>query len=294
YAWYFTNHFDAKKISRLLYVFCVATTFATLVGVISRYWEFNPVTWRVISPIRNAGLFGMVMNYAHNLSFFLIIITGMIIYRSRIKEYINLNFLYVVFVINLIGLYLTYTRGAWLAYLVAVPFFLFKSNKKKFGTFIVVATLLGGILFNLAGENVVRPGSEKERISQWQAAFAAFKERPVLGYGYLNFEQHSSDLKQRYDLPEKQFAGHAHSNLFEMLGSTGLLGFISFMVWLLFWFKETFDDSGTIAYISLPFILVFFVGGLTQSTISLGINLFFIIGGYSVQKAASLKNDLKI
>ncbi|MBC7428110.1 MAG: O-antigen ligase family protein [Bacteriovorax sp.] len=287
YAWYFQNHYDVKKISRLFYVFCTATTFASLVGIFSRYWGFNPVTWREISTVRNAGLFGMVMNYAHNLSFFLIIITGMVFYRNKIKEYINLNFLYAVFLINLIGLYLTYTRGAWLAYLVAVPFFLFKSNKKTFGIVIVAAAILGGVLFKLAGNNVIRPDSEKERISQWQAAFAAFQERPVLGYGYLNFEQHSRDIKEHYDLPEKQFGGHAHSNLFEMLGSTGLLGFIAFSGWLLFWLKETIDDTGTIANISFPFILVFFVGGLSQSTISLGINLFFIMAVYSLTQINS-------
>lgn len=297
-AWFFKNHCTEKKISQFLYMFCIATTFATLVGIFSRSGEFNPVTWRAVSPIRNAGLFGMVMNYAHNLSFFLIIITGLVIYRNKIKNLINVYFLYAVFGINLIGLYLTYTRGAWLAYLVAVPCFLFKNNKKYFVIAILATLLLGGVFLKLADDSVIRPQSEAQRFSQWQAAVAAFKERPILGYGYLNFEHHSTQIKKRYDLPEKNFGGHAHSNLFEMLGSTGGLGFAAFVLWILFWFKEVFNDNSTLALIGLPFIVCFFIGGLTQSTISLGINLFFVMAAYSIQKAKSLskspiKSDIK-
>jgi O-antigen ligase len=289
-VWYFKNHFNEKKISKLLYAFCIATTFATLVGIFSRYWEFNPITWRVISPVRNAGLFGMVMNYAHNLAYFQIIITGLVIYRERVKNYINLNFLYAVLIINLVGLYLTYTRGAWLGYLIAVPFFLFKKNKKYFAMIIFATLLIGSIAYKVAGDSVIRPKSESERISQWQAAFMAFKERPILGYGYLNFEQHSRDLKVRYDLPEKDFGGHAHSNLFEMLGTTGSLGFIAFLLWIIFWFKEMYDRQDVVALITIPFIIVFFVGGLTQSTISLGINLFFFMSVYSISAVLSVKS----
>lgn len=291
YQWYFKKHMTDKKISWLLYGFCGATTFATVVGIYSKTRGYNPITMRNVDVVRNAGFFGMVMNYAHNLAFFLIIVTGLVIYRKRIAKYINLNFLYVVFGVNLIGLYLTYTRGAWLAYLAAVPFFLFKTNKKYFVTISIVLLIIGGIFFKFAGNAVVRPESERQRISQWQAAIEAFKERPVLGFGYLNFEQHSYDLKKRYDLPEKKFGGHAHSNLFEILASAGVFGFVAFVLWLFFWFKEVHERIDVVALVSLPFIVVFFVGGLTQSTISLGINLFFVMGGYCLLQTNSRYMD---
>ncbi len=289
FVWYFKTHWDDKKISRLIYVFCIATTFATLVGIFSRYWEFNPVTWRTVSAIRNAGLFGMVMNYAHNLSYFIIIITGLVINRNKIKQYVSSKFIFTVWAINLIGLYLTYTRGAWLAFFVALPFFVFKNNKKYFMAVIIGACLIGGVFYKVAGKAIFRPKSEMQRISQWQAAVEAFKERPILGFGYLNFEEHSRDIKKRYDLPEKDFGGHAHSNIFEMIGSTGGLGILSFIAWIFFWFKEMYDREDIIAQVGIPFIVVFFVGGLTQSTISLGINLFFILAVYSLSVVCSIK-----
>lgn len=284
YQWYFKKHMTEKKISWLLYGFCGATTLATVVGIYSKIRGYNPITMRNVDVVRNAGFFGMVMNYAHNLAFFLIIVTGLVIYRKQIAKYINLNFLYIVLGINLIGLYLTYTRGAWLAYLVAVPFFLLKNNKKYFVSVLIVLLIIGGVFFKFAGDAVIRPESERQRISQWQAGIKAFKERPILGYGYLNFELHSYDIKKRYDLPEKHFGGHAHSNLIEMLACAGVLGFVAFLCWVGFWVKEVKGRRDIFGLVGLPFIVVFFVGGLTQSTVLLGINLFFVMGAYCLSQ----------
>lgn len=287
--YYFKNHWEDKKISYLLYVFLIATTFATIVGIYSTHTQFNPVTWRRVAEGRNAGLFGMVMNYAHNLAYFQIIVTGLVFYREKVKNFINLNFLYIVFAINLAGLYLSYTRGAWLGFLGALPFFLLKNNKKRFVALMLGLILVGGLAYTVAGKNVVRPQSDYERVSQWKAAIMAFRERPLLGYGYLNFEHYSVEIKRRYNIGELQFGGHAHGNPFEMLGSAGILGFFAFMSWVFFWFTEMYKRNDIVAGITLPFIIVFFIGGLTQSTISLGINLFFVMAVYSLSQVKTVE-----
>lgn len=282
FGWYFKNYYNEKKISYLLYVLCISTTVATIAGLIGLWTGINPILMKVAHPNRNSGLFGMLMNYAHNLSFFLIILTGLVLYRDQVKKYINIKFVILVLIVNLIGFYFTYTRGAWLGFLAAVPFFFFKEHKKIFIGILSGFVLLGVLTYFVAGNMVIRPQSEIERISQWEAALMAFKERPILGYGYLNFETHSGEIKQRYDLPAKNFVGHAHNNFFEMMASTGALGLITFVLWIGFWFKEMYERTDFVARIGLAFIVVFVVDGLTQSTISLGINLFFIIGGYVV------------
>jgi O-antigen ligase len=231
---------------------------------------------------RNGGLAGMLMNYAQNLAFFQAIMTGLIYYRNDIKKYINLNFLYVVWVINLIGLYATYTRGAVLAFLVAVPFFFFKEHKKKFISVFIILLISAAVIYKAAGPAFLRPGSDVERLSQWKAAWAGFKERPVLGLGYLNFEQMAIPLKIKYNIEAVHFGGHAHSNYFEMLASTGLVGFTFFLLWQISWFIELYKRDDIIAKIGLPFIVVFVVGGLTQATFTLGANLFFIMPVYAL------------
>lgn len=294
--WYFKNYYKTKNISFLLYGMCIATTIATIAGLIGMRTGYNPLLMKEVNLIRNAGLFGMLMNYAHNISFFLIITAGLLIYKAEAKKYININFLIFIFVINLFGLYMTFTRGAWLGFLAAIPFFFFKKNKKWFIGSIVTIFLVGLFAYFIAGDSMYRKDYDTTRLGQWQAAIAAFKERPVLGYGYLNFEEHSAVIKKRYNLLVSDFNGHAHNNFFEMLASTGLLGFVCFTLWLGAWFKEMLDRDDIVSKIGLPYIIAFVVGGLTQSTISLGINLFFVIGVYALTqiKVCDKENTIQI
>ena len=288
-SWYFQNHLTDKKISYLLYAFCIATTIASVTGMIAMVTEYNFILMRRAYPYRNSGLFGMLMNYAHNMVFFEIIVLGLVIYRKKIEKYINLNFLYFVFIVNLLGFYATFTRGAWLGFLAAVPFYFFKKSTKTFLKISVLLCFLGAGLYVLAGKSIVRPESDSQRISHWKAAVKAFQERPILGYGYLNFETHSGELKKRYGINDQAFTGHAHNNFFEILATTGTVGIITYILWLSFWFMEMKKRDDIVGDIGLPFIMAFIVGGLTQSTISLGINLFFIMAVYALTQT---KRDL--
>jgi O-antigen ligase len=66
------------------------------------------------------------------------------------------------------------------------------------------------------------------------------------------------------------------------LASTGIVGFIFFMLWQIFWFIEMYKREDLIAKIAIPFIVAFVVGGLTQATFTLGANLFFIMSFYTL------------
>ena len=293
FCWYFKNYFNEKKLSYLLYAFCITTTVATLSGMIAQVTGTNPITMRAPDLDRNSGLFGMVMNYAHNMSYFLVIIAGLLIYRDQVKKFINIKFLVLVMLINIIGFYFSYTRGAWLAFVVAMPFFFFKNNKKWFVGIFVSLALVGAMAYFFAGKNVIRAGSDNQRISQWKAAIEAFKERPILGYGYLNFEGHSGEIKKRYNLGELKLVSHAHNNFLEILADSGIIGITFYMAWLIFWTIEAYKRSDLIGNISLVFIVAFVVSGLTQSTISLGINLFFIFAVYAISQVRVDKNLVK-
>jgi O-antigen ligase len=271
-----------KKIKYLLIAFFLTTTLASLSGMMGLFMGFNPLKglWRVVA--RNGGLAGMLMNYAHNMAFFQIILSGMLVCQNELKKYISKNIIYLVFIINLIGIYTTYTRGAWLAFLVAVPFLFIKNHKKIFVITAILLVILGVGVYKFAGKSVIRPDSDIERVSQWKAAIAGFKERPVFGLGYLNFERMSVPLKKKYNIEAVYFGGHAHSNYFEMLASTGLVGFIFFMLWQILWFIEMLRRDDMIGRIGVAFIVVFVVGGLTQATFTLGANLFFIMPIYAL------------
>lgn len=286
-SWWMKKYSNDKKISILLYTFCVVTTVATLSGLCGTWFGVNPILFKTVEiGGRYGGLFGMVMNYAHNMAYFLIIIFGLLIYKNDSKKYINTKFLTAVFIINLIGFYYCYTRGAWLAFLLGAPFYFFKDNKKLFGVGVLLIITLGSWAYFSAGKNVIRSSSDTQRISQWKAAAEAFKERPVLGYGYLNFEPHSAEIKRRYNFGELTLSSHAHNNFLEIAADAGILGLFFYLAWILFWIKETYKGQSLASKIGFPFILVFIVGGLTQATISLGINLFFILAAYAITQVS--------
>jgi O-antigen ligase len=271
-----------KKIKWLLWAFIGTTTLATLSGMGGVFFGYNLLKLKAGFVNRNGGLAGMLMNYAHNLAMFQVILTGLILYRKEMKRYLNLNFLYATWLINFLGLYLTYTRGALLGFLVALPFFFFKKNLKSFVISSLITIIIGVGGYKLAGKSIERTLSDVQRVSQWKAAFAGFKERPVFGLGYLNFEKLSTSLKVKYNIEEVTFGGHAHSNYFEMLASTGAIGFLFFMLWQICWFVEMMKRDDLIGNIALPFIVVFVVAGLTQATFTLGANLFFIMPAYAL------------
>jgi O-antigen ligase len=276
-CWWIKNKLTEKRLRTILYLFLIASTFATLSGLIGKFVGINPITQRVPDlPDRNSGLFGMVMNYAHNMSYFLVLLPGIWLLQKKYKEIVPNKFLLIVFLINLIGFFFSYTRGAWLALMAGLPFYFYFKNKKIFIAALLSFGILCSLFFFVAGKNVIRAASDDQRISQWKAAFSAFQERPVLGYGYLNFEEHSVEIKKRYGYGNLILASHAHNNFMEMLGATGAVGFICFILWLGLWMKDS------VAPVGLPFIVTFIVGGLTQSTITLGINLFFIIAIYTL------------
>ncbi len=275
-----TEEERTKRISWLLYALLITTTLASLSGMGALFFGYNVLKFKAGFVARNGGLFGMLMNYAQNMAFFMTFVTGLIIYRSEFKKYINLNFLYVAWFVNLLGLYTSYTRGAWLAFAVSIPFFFIRKHLKGFLVSFAVLAVLGTGAYFVAGKSVIRPDSDMERLSQWKTAIYAFKERPGLGFGYMNFEPHCSELKGKYNIERQNFCGHAHNNFLEILSSLGFVGIIFFTFWIFLWGKELFILKNLKSRIGLPLFVVFLIAGITQSTFTIGASLILIMPMY--------------
>ncbi len=76
----------------------------------------------------------------------------------------------------------------------------------------------------------------QDRFRLWEANIDFFKHRPLTGIGWLKTQEMSEFyFKEKFpDHYHDYFWGHAHNNFFEMLGGTGLLGVIAFILWTLF------------------------------------------------------------
>lgn len=288
-----TEEEKTKRISLLLYGLLITTTIASLSGMGAMFFGYNILKFKAGYTDRNGGLSGMLMNYAQNMAFFMTFVTGLIFCRKDVKKFLNLNFLYIVWIVNFFGLYTSYTRGAWLAFAFSIPFFFIRKHLKKF--LIAIGILVVALLcaYLAAGESVVRPRSDLERVGQWKTAIAAFQDHPALGVGFMNFEPLCHNIKNRYNIAPLNFCGHAHNNFLEILSTTGIIGIILYSLWLFFWLKELFLSENLVAKICLPLFVVFLIGGFTQSTFILGANLFLIMPFYAIMQSASSNQRAK-
>lgn len=286
FHFYFNEYLNVEKrekvIKQLLFVFLIFACVATISGMIGFFTGFNPIKYKHVSPNRNSGMFGMLMTYAHSAALLCSLLVAMMVNIKNVKKYVPAWFLISTFCISFIGLFFTYTRGALLAFIVSLAFVNKKIAAFALAIIIALATITAFINPNFVKENIIRKGSQEERIGAWLGAIEAFKERPLLGYGYQNYEPHSSAIKKKYNIMMPEFVGHAHNNFLEILSTTGILGFIPFLAWLYFWGMDILKREDVVAKIMLPFYICFLVGGLTQVTFNDGENAFFFLAVYSL------------
>lgn len=279
-SWYFKNHITRKKISILLYLMFSMAAIATIAGLIGKFFGINPITQKVPAILtRNSGIVGSTIDYAHNISYILIANLAFFFYKD--KKIINKFFLITVFIINLVGFYFSYTRGAWLAFFVAIPFMMIKKCefKKVILSGVMCFFLLIGA-YSIADNSMERSDGDQTRVGLWKASLYAFKERPLLGFGYLNFENHSVELKKKYDLVYPEFRGSSHNDFMEVLSTLGILGFLCFISWIVFWAIDALKKNNFISIHSFAFLILFLISGLTQSTLTGALHVHCLVSFY--------------
>lgn len=277
---YFNEEKRKSFLWRVLQVLLISSLVATLSGLTQYFFDFHPLRFEFKGTDRNRGLFGMLMTYSHQAALLGSLLVPIAIYNYK-KKILNKNqtlLVLISFTINIVGLFLSFTRGAILAFMASLS-----TLGKKFIAIALLIGIIAGVGLYSAkkefiDEQVVRSSSSMQRLYLWEAAYNGFKERPLFGMGFLNFERNAIPLKIKYNIPGQDFQGHAHSNFFEILATTGIFGFISFLLWMFFWIKESIQSENELSKkVSLSFISCFIVGGLTQCTFTDGENVFFIL-----------------
>lgn len=273
---------DNKKIKILIYLFLISTSVATISGLIGLWSGFNPLKFKqACHETRACGLYGMYMTYGYGISLFMVLLSGAIVYKERFRSWIKVDYLYIAWVINFVGLILSFARGGWIGFFCAVPFLFMRNHFKKF-----ISVFIFGIVFTVIaylGSTTVRDmimnrsDSNMQRIAFYKSAYMAFTEKPLFGYGYRNFEPNVPTIKKRYNIEWPELGGHAHNNALEHLGSTGALGFIGFVIFSLLWLKNSYRDP-----ILFAFVMSFSLSGLFQYTFGDGENLFLVFGIFSL------------
>lgn len=155
-----------------------------------------------------------------------------------------------------LAILLTDSRGAIIAFSLALLLLFLRHANKKLVLFMAVPLLAIGAYF--FPQRAISHFDSREII--WQKGWQAFQEKPVFGWGIENFSKaFQSQLAQEGDTDLKRIrVDKAHNEFLEILVATGLVGatlyvsMIGYAIWILW--KNRADDF---VYLQLVCVLVF-------------------------------------
>jgi len=140
---------------------------------------------------------------------------------------------FIIFILCVLNLGLSYSRGAWLASAIAI-IFLFRKNPKFLTVYMLVVVVFLAIFIpkmvnerkiNISGSYLNAISSVSSRNSNWKDAVEIIKDYPVLGVGLNNY----TNITKIYNFKRQEYA---HNSYLQLTAENGLLGLFSFL-WIL-------------------------------------------------------------
>ncbi len=191
--------------------------------------------------------------YGAVLAFFVCVLAGMIFLPLVSKKQRFLSA--ILMIIMLIGLYLSFSRAAWLSLIIAIGVWLLLLFKIKIKTIFIAFATIVVLLFTFQSfllhqinkneqesstdfyehfqsiTNISSDASNVERINRWEAAMRMFEKRPVFGFGPGTYQfQYAPFQRSKYRTiitTNSGDGGNAHSEYLGPLAESGLLGALS-------------------------------------------------------------------
>ncbi len=276
---------EKSVLKKMGLLFLITTTAATLSGLVGVLTGFNPLRLSsACHATRNCGMNGMYMSYGYGIGFFLICLIGFALVRGRKK-------LTSILVINIVGTVLSYARGTLVALMVTLPFILLRYKKKFLFVLywpLLLLSIWGLYQFNPKVKELIsspqRIESNMIRLSNFEAVFYSFQEKPFFGQGYRNFEYEIGRIKAENEIPYPHFHGHAHNNILEILASVGGVGALFFLLFHFFWIKELLERKDLMARSLVMFPFFVLIAGLFQYTFGDAQNMFFMMLFYPLSQ----------
>lgn len=244
---------DKKNIRIALWLFVFGMTIVMIYTVISHsmYGFGEKEAHWVMSPFfKDHTIYGAMV------AFSLFIVVGL--YLSKQYSLLTSICIVVLILINLIGLYFSYTRAAWLSVIGALGIWFLIHFKVKLSYLIFAAVIAGSyiaynwtdIVYSMSknkmehttenfgdrlqsSANVSSDASNLERINRWDCALQMFQQKPWTGFGAgtYAFEYAPFQRPENKTIISTNFGdwGNAHSEYLGALSETGIFGFLTFV-----------------------------------------------------------------
>lgn len=248
---------NSKNISRFIWLYSGGMTIVILYTLVRHYgYDFGEEEghW-VMSPI-----FKDHTIYGASVAISLFFVMGLLVYQKHgpLVQFILATML----VITTIGLYFSYTRGAWLSVFVAFVVWLLIKYKVKIKYLLTIGIIvLSTIYFSWdkiqmelarnkaehtttafderlqSATNITSDASNLERLNRWNAAWEMYKERPIFGFGpgTYAFEYAPYQDPDMLTIISTNFgnAGNAHSEFLGPMAEMGTIGIVSMILFVI-------------------------------------------------------------
>lgn len=215
--------------------------------------------------------------------------------------YLNKIVAFICLIILFLGLYLSYSRAAWLTLILSLGVFLILYFKIKF-KYVVLGFLSVAVLFVLyytqivmkmeknkqessknftehvqSITNITSDASNLERLNRWNSAFGMFAERPILGWGPGTYQFVYAPFQKSKDrtIISTNYGdgGNAHSEYFGPLAEQGVLGMLLMLLligvvfyYAVYLYKHIPDGNAKIMVIALITALIsYFAHGILNN-----------------------------
>lgn len=231
---------------------------------------------------RASGFFKMSLTFAYSLGMIGMTALAIALVRAADQDKKRAAYAAVTFLFVALSVFLSMTRGAWIAFAFATFVGVYLISRRWF-LYLVPSTVFGLALIVLTNQTLrerlqsIFDGgnfSNSTRVLVWKANFLLFLDHPFFGIGFFPPREAFHYYYARLGAPDMDFYGHAHSDLMEMLSRIGIFGFVSYIVFCLFFLRLAYSlwkslPIGQTWYRALAlgsFLaqIYFHVGGLTQ------------------------------
>lgn len=282
--------------SCIVSLFCFGWALLEYYSIIqSLDYEFFDLTiaddpfYRVNSTFFNANYYAMMVE-------FLIL---MCVYKMMEAKSLHRIVFYIVTICcNLLGLYLSGCRTAWVPFVVTVPLMFLLNNHKKFFAGTVGVILVAAGLFVIAPDIFPRSDSFglylDTRVDIWQAAIRGICDHPIFGQGPLTYFH----AYAQYGGPPTQ---HAHSVFLDPILSFGvsgvlLLGMYFYQNGKEIWHLYSQKLNVRLFSLTLSFLITVLIHGILDYTIfwvQTGQIFLLVLGASSMYTNHSISTSSK-
>jgi O-antigen ligase len=222
-------------------VACACMLFVSAVsgiwGSIQQVFDWHPSGFKWL---QGTGFQSGPMAFAGQMQIFALLALGFLLtggYRSMPRLFQHKGFFVLVCAANVAGIIFASERSAWLGFLVAICIFtlLLSSRKAMLQSFAVstVSILAAWFLIPVVKKRMLplldwqHEVSSKARFKMWDVAMDLFKEKPIFGVGATRFPKVA--MKDAIVPGRSEFLDHAHSNYFQVLSTTGIVGAVAYL-----------------------------------------------------------------